>query len=112
MSAPPPQARRVLVTGAAGFLGQGLISALAQAHSCEAVVAVDAVSFTLLQDQLQLLVQAGVRHLLAGAQSGATEQDYFQALPVVLTVSRLAQPISETPGAVTVIDRKIGRAHV
>ena len=45
-------------------------------------------------------------HLLAGAQSGATEQDYFQALPVVLTVSRLAQPISETPGAVTVIDRK------
>lgn len=41
MSAPPPQARRVLVTGAAGFLGQGLISALAQAHSCEAVVAVD-----------------------------------------------------------------------
>ena len=45
-------------------------------------------------------------NLLAGAQSGATEQDYFQALPVVLTVSRLAQPISETPGAVTVIDRK------
>ena len=41
MSAPSPQARRVLVTGAAGFLGQGLISALAQARSCEAVVAVD-----------------------------------------------------------------------
>ncbi len=35
-----------------------------------------------------------------------SERDYFEVLPVVLTVSRLAQPISETPGAVTVIDRK------
>ncbi|PUE48902.1 epimerase [Limnohabitans sp. 2KL-1] len=41
MSAPSPQARRVLVTGAAGFLGQGLISALAQGRLCEAVIAVD-----------------------------------------------------------------------
>ncbi|MEW6163895.1 MAG: TonB-dependent receptor [Pseudomonadota bacterium] len=35
-----------------------------------------------------------------------TEQDYFDELPVVLTVTRLAQPLSETPGAVTVIDRE------
>lgn len=35
-----------------------------------------------------------------------TEQDYFSELPVALTVSRLAQPLSETPGAVTIIDRK------
>lgn len=34
-----------------------------------------------------------------------TEADYFEDLPVVLTVSRLAQSIGETPGAVTVIDR-------
>ena len=34
-----------------------------------------------------------------------TEQDYFQELPVVLSASRLSQPISETPNAMTVIDR-------
>jgi iron complex outermembrane recepter protein len=38
-----------------------------------------------------------------------SEQDYFHELPTVLTVSRLAQPLSETPGAVTVIDREIIR---
>lgn len=38
-----------------------------------------------------------------------SEQDYFSELPVVLTVSRLAQPLSETPGAVTIIDRDIIR---
>jgi iron complex outermembrane recepter protein len=35
-----------------------------------------------------------------------SEQDYFSELPTVLTVSRLAQPISETPGAITVINRE------
>lgn len=38
-----------------------------------------------------------------------SEQDFFSELPVVLTVSRLAQPLSETPGAVTIIDRDIIR---
>lgn len=33
-----------------------------------------------------------------------SEKDYFAELPVVLSVSRLAQPLNETPGAVTVID--------
>lgn len=41
MNATSPKACRVLVTGAAGFLGQGLIGALAQSQSCEIVVAVD-----------------------------------------------------------------------
>jgi iron complex outermembrane receptor protein len=35
-----------------------------------------------------------------------SEQDYFHELPTVLTVSRLAQPLNETPGSVTVIDRE------
>ncbi len=48
----------------------------------------------------------GLLHTAAQAQVDLSEKDYFDALPVVLTVSRLAQPISETPGAVTVIDRK------
>lgn len=43
--------------------------------------------------------------LPAQAATGMTEEGYFDALPVVLTVSRLEQPISDTPGAVTVIDR-------
>jgi UDP-glucose 4-epimerase len=36
-----PRAQRVLVTGAAGFLGQGLIRQLARQADCEAVIAVD-----------------------------------------------------------------------
>jgi UDP-glucose 4-epimerase len=36
-----PQAKRVLVTGAAGFLGQGLIAQLVRQGDCEAVIAVD-----------------------------------------------------------------------
>lgn len=38
-----------------------------------------------------------------------SEKDYFGDLPVVLSVSRLAQPLSETPGAVTVLDREMIR---
>ena len=34
-----------------------------------------------------------------------TETEYFNELPIVLTASRLAQPLNEVPGAVTVIDR-------
>lgn len=33
-----------------------------------------------------------------------SEHDYFGDLPVVLSVSRLSQPLNEVPGAVTVID--------
>ena len=36
-----PQATRVLVTGASGFLGQGLIRTLAERSTCEHVIAVD-----------------------------------------------------------------------
>lgn len=52
-----------------------------------------------------------ITSLLAGMTCGSlwaaeyqTEQDYFQELPVVLSASRLSQPISETPNAMTVID--------
>src|SRR4030067_3386984 len=34
-----------------------------------------------------------------------SEKDYLQEFPVVLSASRLSQPISETPHAMTVIDR-------
>lgn len=38
------------------------------------------------------------------AEGHVSEKDYFGDLPVVLSVSRLAQPLDELPGAVTVID--------
>jgi len=43
------------------------------------------------------------------AADHVTESDYFDDLPVVLSVSRLAQPLNEVPGAVTVIDRDLIR---
>jgi UDP-glucose 4-epimerase len=41
IAAAAPPAQRVLITGAAGFLGQGLVSQLARLGTCEAVIAVD-----------------------------------------------------------------------
>jgi len=39
------------------------------------------------------------------AEEVVSEQSYLQEFPVVLSASRLAQPISETPNAMTVLDR-------
>lgn len=39
-----------------------------------------------------------------------TESDFLDDLPVVLSVSRLSQPVSEAPAAVTIIDRDMIRA--
>lgn len=43
--------------------------------------------------------------LASNANPAATEVEWLTDLPVVLTVSRLAQPQSEAPGALTIIDR-------
>lgn len=51
--------------------------------------------------------------ILAGlaTPAAATDEDvFFSDLPVVASVSRLPQPLSEAPGAVTVIDREMIRA--
>ena len=42
--------------------------------------------------------------LAPAAAQEVSEHDYFGDLPVVLSVTRLAQPLNETPGAVTVLD--------
>ena len=44
------------------------------------------------------------------ASEYASEQDYLQEFPVVLSASRLSQPLSEAPNAVTVIDREMIKA--
>lgn len=45
----------------------------------------------------------------ASTDIALSERDYFEELPIVLSVSRLAQPLGEAPGAVTVIDREMIR---
>ncbi len=58
-----------------------------------------------------LLGQAGAGTADSGVNESAaeyrlaSEEDFFSELPVVVSASRLHQPVSETPAAVTVIDR-------
>ena len=40
---------------------------------------------------------------------GVTEMDFLDDMPIVLSVSRLAQRLDETPGAVTILDRQFIR---
>src|SRR5512135_1954843 len=57
--------------------------------------------------RLFLAAAALAGHCVAApTEVAVSERDYFDELPVVLSVSRLAQPLDETPGAVTVIDRE------
>ena len=54
------------------------------------------------------LCGALVSSVAAAASSGpqpltASEDDYFANVPIVLTASRLDQPLNEAPGAVTVL---------
>jgi iron complex outermembrane receptor protein len=46
----------------------------------------------------------------ARASDGLTEADFFADVPVVLTASRLSQPLGQAPAAVTIIDRDMIRA--
>lgn len=52
---------------------------------------------------------SGAFRVAAQTDIAVSERDYFEELPVVLSVSRLAQPQSEAPGAVTVIDQEMIR---
>ncbi|MDZ7594122.1 MAG: TonB-dependent receptor [Thiobacillus sp.] len=44
------------------------------------------------------------------AQAVITEADFLDEMPVVLSVSRMSQPLNEAPAAVTIIDREMIRA--
>lgn len=47
--------------------------------------------------------------VLANPASALTEQEFLGDMPVVISVSRLAQRLDETPGAVTILDREFIR---
>ena len=59
-----------------------------------------------LQAVLCLLLAAGA----LPARAALTESDFFNDLPIVLSASRLSQPVNEAPAAVTVIDQEMIRA--
>jgi iron complex outermembrane receptor protein len=56
------------------------------------------------------ILLAGLPTQNAKAAAYPSEQDYLQEFPVVLSASRLSQPQSEAPNAVTVIDREMIKA--
>lgn len=58
---------------------------------------------------LLLLRIAPVGAQTGTAASALTERDFWGDMPIVLSVSRLAQPLDETPGAVTILDRQFIR---
>lgn len=56
------------------------------------------------------LVLAGALASADPALAALGESDFFDDLPVVLSASRLSQPLSDAPAAVTLIDREMIRA--
>ncbi|MDD4911342.1 MAG: TonB-dependent receptor [Sideroxydans sp.] len=56
---------------------------------------------------LILLVSLTATSDFALALNEASELDYYQEIPIVLSASRLSQPLSDAPNAMTVIDRKM-----
>jgi iron complex outermembrane receptor protein len=58
----------------------------------------------------RILFLMGTLACAQSAWAAVTESDFFDELPVVLSVSRLSQPVSEAPAAVTIIDREMIRA--
>ena len=75
------------------------------------------VKATLFKFSCMSVASSGLLFFALSAQAGentpsaiASEDYYFQEMPVVLTASRLSQPLSEAPSAMTVIDRDMIKA--
>ena len=57
-----------------------------------------------------LILACATARAQSGQDMGAlSERDFLGEVPVVLSVSRLAQPLDEAPGAVTILDRQFIR---
>lgn len=64
-----------------------------------------------LRTPLLPLLLSGVITLSPGTVGAAPSEEYFyQEMPLVLTATRLEQPLLETPASVTVIDQRLIRA--
>ncbi len=59
---------------------------------------------------LAILLGLALAAPASAADDFMSEEDFLGELPIVLSASRLAQPLREAPGAVTVIDRDMIRA--
>lgn len=57
-----------------------------------------------------LLLGGGILACAQPARAAITETNFLEDLPVVLSASRLSQPVNEAPAAVTVIDQDMIRA--
>ncbi len=57
-----------------------------------------------------MLVLGSAFLCVSQAAAAVTESDFLDEIPVVLSVSRLSQPLNEAPAAVTVIDRDMIQA--
>ena len=64
-----------------------------------------------MRQQICLALLSGSAALASHAQVvvAATEKDFLDDMPIVLSVSRLPQRLDDTPGAVTVLDRNMIR---
>ena len=56
-----------------------------------------------------VLALSALAHGAEGDGGGLSEEDLLADVPTVLTASRLEQPVSEAPAAMTVIDRQMIR---
>ncbi|MBI5891384.1 MAG: TonB-dependent receptor [Nitrosomonadales bacterium] len=65
------------------------------------------VSLAVYATVLTFGLQSIARDAKAAAEDSRSEQAYLQDFPVVLSASRLSQPLSEAPNAMTVIDRRM-----
>ncbi|MFN3545591.1 MAG: TonB-dependent receptor plug domain-containing protein [Thiobacillus sp.] len=68
------------------------------------------VLYTVIRTVSACVAMWGVLAGAAEAQPALTEVDFLDELPVVLSASRLSQPVSEAPAAVTIIDQDMIRA--
>ena len=83
------RARRVLVTGASGFLGQGLISQLARQSDCEAVIAVDVREVPTVQRLPGIIyLTQDVRDPALGSTVAAHRIDTLVHLAAIVTPSK------------------------
>lgn len=56
------------------------------------------------------LLSGGVLCLTSPTQAALSETDFLADLPVVLTVSKMVQPLQDSPSSVTIIDQEMIRA--